>query len=149
MVWIAQPHRFAVLALAAAVQTTGCSGPGPFISRVDRLAKLPALTNARSLTGTERIAAVEQQRCVLLTSRREIAAPVAYTEGGDVKNAAALIDHAVGSDGGNAYWVSDYVWVPGMSGEYLATQLRVQFDTFLCEENLDEQPASTTDDPMT
>jgi hypothetical protein len=113
----------------------------PFARNVDRLAKLPEATEARFLTGTEMAEAIHQQRCLLLTSRREIAAPVAMTENGDIENAAKVIDYVVRMDGGNAYSVSGYTWVPVVALGEWGRQLHVRFDTLACKAGVDDPPA--------
>ena len=70
-------------------------------------------------------------KCKYLIKERSYTAPIGLTTKNDLKNAAKGIDEWVELDGGNSYVLRNFHWVTvDDSG---STQLRVEFDTMLCE----------------
>jgi len=69
--------------------------------------------------------------------------PIGLTVYDEVRNGAKGVDTMIANDGGNAYRISSYAWVPAGEG---ATQLQVDFDTLLCDftQIVDQEPNSTT-----
>ena len=93
--------------------------------------EFPKATDTKYVTGAEAIAAVKDGRC------REIAdhvysAPIGLTVYGDVNAGAEGVDSMVANDGGNAYRITDFSWLPVADGSG-ATQLRIEFLTLSCD----------------
>lgn len=113
-------------AIAAIVGLAGCS-----INQTNPefvYSTMAASTHSTFMTRADAVRADEIGRCLVLAAH-EYAAPVAMTSGGDVRNPANGIDEIVQNDGGNAYAIGDYVWVPYPGG---AVQLVVEFYSYLC-----------------
>ncbi|MDR0789399.1 MAG: hypothetical protein LBO06_01245 [Bacteroidales bacterium] len=93
---------------------------------------LPELTKSNFLTATQ----AESSNCKCLTKGRKYSAPMGRTVKGDLRRGAKGIDEWVILDGGNAYVLTSYQWVAaGFNPQdgSKATQLHIEFDTYLCE----------------
>jgi hypothetical protein len=73
--------------------------------------------------------ALANKTCKLLVTKRSYAAPLGITVSDDIRNAAKGVDEWVRVDGGNAYILNNFEWMPVGTEAY---QLIVYFDTMLC-----------------
>ncbi|MEZ7496603.1 hypothetical protein QO206_14000 [Leeuwenhoekiella aequorea] len=91
---------------------------------------LPELTKSIFIVQTDAQQFLNS-KCKYLIKERSYTAPIGLTTKNDLKNAAKGIDEWVELDGGNSYILRNFHWVTvDDSG---STQLRVEFDTMLCE----------------
>lgn len=92
---------------------------------------LPTLTKSKFISQSQANEVVENNRCKYLIRSRNYVAPIGLTTKEDLKQAAKGIDEWVKLDGGNAYVLKNYEWVT--VDHFGSTQLRVEFDTMICE----------------
>lgn len=78
------------------------------------------------------------QRIVLARRSFRSPEPIGLTVHDDLRNGAEGVDAIVANDGGNAYRIANYAWLPAGGG---ATQLVLEFHTLLCE--LPDEPAES------
>ena len=80
--------------------------------------------------------------CINLDQHR-YTVPIGLTVYDEVQNGGKGVDTIIANDGGNAYRISSYAWVPAGEG---ATQLQVDFETLLCDftQKVDQEPTTTT-----
>lgn len=93
---------------------------------------LPTYTQTKFLTEAQ----VQKMDCRCLTRNRSYTAPIGLTVKNDLKNGAKGIDEWVILDGGNSYVLKNYQWMTvGFNSQNgtSATQLYVEFDTYICE----------------
>lgn len=93
---------------------------------------LPFYTKSTFLTEEQ----VQKMNCRCLTRNRSYTAPVGFTVKNDLKNGAYGIDEWVLLDGGNSYVLKNFHWMTigyDMQNSISATQLFVEFDTYICE----------------
>jgi hypothetical protein len=104
--------------------------------------EFPAATQSLYLTGVDAGVAIMDGTCIKLDEHR-YSAPIGLTVDGDLRNGAEGVDVIVANDGGNAYRISNYAWVPVAGG---ATQLQIDFHTLLCRfmQQVDEEQNTTT-----
>ncbi len=93
-------------------------------------AAFPQATSTRYLTGAEARASVENGACSILADH-VYNAPIGYSVQGDVNAGAEGVDGIVANEGGNAYRITNFGWLPVADGSG-ATQLRVEFETLSC-----------------
>jgi hypothetical protein len=132
-------NKLFTLSLLAALTCGGCTAMGAR----DFYSKFPAATQSTYYSGAEAIVSINAQECIVLAADRFYAAPVGVTVYGDLNNGAEGVDGIVQNDGGNAYRIDSYAWVPyGYDG---STQLQIVFDTMLCKpaDNLNDETAPT------
>ena len=105
-------------------------------------AEFPAATKSLYLNGSDARVAIMEGSCIELGEHR-YAAPIGLTVRDDLRNGAEGVDAIVNNEGGNAYQISSYVWVPMGDG---STQLQIDFRTLHCgtEPKVDELPTSTS-----
>ena len=104
--------------------------------------EFPAATQSLYLTGADAGVAIMDGSCIKLDEQR-YTVPIGLTVSDEVRNGAKGVDAIVANDGGNAYRISGYAWIPAGGG---ATQLQVDFDTLICNftQQVDEEPTTTT-----
>lgn len=117
-----------ILVVAGLVMLAGCVTA---MSAQQFYTEFPKATGARYLTGAEAIEAQEDGRCKAIDDH-VYNAPIGMTVQGDVRAGAEGIDGIVANDGGNSYRITNFSWLPVGDGSG-ATQLRVVFDTMLCD----------------
>ena len=125
--------RFALMS-AAALMITGCAMSMP---PRQFMVSFPDKTQSAFFERSYAYEAVASGFCNLLVMDRHYAAPLGFTVEGDVQNGAKGVDEWVRLDGGNAYTITHYEWIT--IDQWGSTQLNIQFDTMLCEENNDDQ----------
>ena len=105
-------------------------------------AEFPAATQSLHLTGADAGVAIMDGSCIKLYEQR-YTVPIGLTVSDEVRKGAKGVDAIIANDGGNAYRISSYAWVPAGDG---ATQLQVDFDTLLCKfmQQVDQEPTTTT-----
>ncbi len=105
-------------------------------------AEFPAATQSLYLTGADARVAIMDGSCIELDEHR-YTVPIGLTVYDEVRSGAKGVDTIVANDGGNAYRISSYAWVPARGD---ATQLQVDFDTLLCKftQQVDQEPTTTT-----
>ena len=92
---------------------------------------LPRMTKAKFYSQVQAQESIESGGCKLLVSDRKYRAPLGFTISSDLKNGARGIDEWVSIDGGNAYYLKSYQWIP-LHGSEDKTQLTIEFATMLC-----------------
>lgn len=118
---------------------TGCAMSMP----ADQFyAEFPAATQSLYLTGAEARIAITDDSCIELDEHR-YTVPIDLTVHYEVLSGAKGVDLIIANDGGNAYRISSYAWVPAGEG---ATQLQIDFDSLLCDftQQVDPEPITTT-----
>jgi len=90
-------------------------------------AEFPAATQSLYLTGADARVAIMDGSCIEL-DEHGYTVPIGLTVYDELRSGAKGVDTIVANDGGNAYRISSYAWVPAGEG---ATQLQVDFDTLL------------------
>lgn len=92
---------------------------------------IPTLTKSKFISQAQAEEYIKTNRCKYLVKGRNYTAPMGLTVKDDLKNGAIGIDEWVKLDGGNAYVLISYNWITvDQNG---ATQLKIEFDTMLCE----------------
>ena len=101
-----------------------------------------AATQSLYLTGADADVAFMDGSCINMDEHR-YTVPIGLTVYDEVRNGGKGVDTIVANDGGNAYRISSYAWVPAGEG---ATQLQVDFDTWLCgvTQEVGKEPNTTT-----
>ena len=94
--------------------------------------EFPKATNTMYLTGADAIAAVKSGSCTKIADH-VYNAPIGMTVYGDVNAGAEGVDSMVTNDGGNAYRITNFSWLPVADGSG-ATQLRIEFSALSCRE---------------
>ena len=104
--------------------------------------EFPAATHSLYLNGADARVAIIDGTCIELGEHR-YAAPIGLTVHDDLRNGAEGVDVIVTNEGGNAYRLASYVWVPMGDG---STQLQIDFHTLLCKftQPEDEKPTTTS-----
>lgn len=92
---------------------------------------LPKLTKAQFISPIQVEESIKNNNCKYLVKDREYVAEIGLTIKEDLKYGAKGIDEWVALDIGNAYTLKNYEWVT--IDIYGSTQLRLKFDTMLCE----------------
>ena len=105
-------------------------------------AEFPAATQSLYMTGADARVAIMDGSCINLDEHR-YTVPIGLTVYEEVRNGGKGVDTIIANDGGNAYRISSYAWVPAGDG---ATQLQVDFDTLLCDftQKVDKESNTTT-----
>lgn len=117
-----------IVTMAGLALLTGCVTAMP---AQQFYSEFPEATSTRFLTGGEAKLAEENGQCSVI-SEHVYNAPIRVSSHGDVRAGAEGVDSIVANDGGNAYQISDFSWLPVGDGSG-ATQLRVAFDTLWCD----------------
>ena len=92
---------------------------------------LPNLTKSKFISQLQAEELTKSNKAKYLVKNRSYVAPMETTTNEDLKNGARGIDEWVKLDGGNAYVLKNFEWTTvDQNG---STQLRVEFDTMLCE----------------
>jgi len=91
----------------------------------------PEATTTRYLTGAEARASIEDGTCEAI-SEHSYNAPIGLSVQGDVNAGAEGVDGIVSNEGGNAYRIRNFSWLPVADGSG-ATQLRIEFETLSCD----------------
>jgi hypothetical protein len=101
-----------------------------------------AATQSLYLTGADAEVAFIDGSCINLDEHR-YTVPIGLTVYDEVRNGGKGVDTIVADDGGNAYRISGYAWVPAGEG---ATQLQVDFETWICgvTQDVGKEPNTTT-----
>ena len=104
--------------------------------------EFPAATQSLYMTGANARLTIMDGSCINLDEHR-YTVPIDLTVYDDVRNGGKGVDTIIANDGGNAYRISSYAWVPAGEG---ATQLQVDFETLLCDftQKVDKEPSMTT-----
>lgn len=98
-------------------------------SQVNNL--LPRFTKAKFYSQIQAEESIKSGGCKLLVSERKYRAPIGISTSSDLKNGARGIDEWVNIDGGNAYFLKNYQWIP-LDGAESKAQLTIEFGTMLC-----------------
>lgn len=93
---------------------------------------LPRMTKAKFYTQVQAQDEVRKGGCTLLVADRKYRAPIGISISSDLKNGARGIDEWVSIDGGNAYFLKSYQWLP-LEGSESKAQLTLEFGTMLCK----------------
>jgi len=107
----------------------GCAtsmAPGQFLEA------FPKATKSRFVEQLKAKELIDSGTCQVRIADRKYLSPIGLTVGEDLRGGAKGVDEWVSADGGNAYAVKTYDWVPVTLGEYGGTQLVIVFDTLLC-----------------
>ena len=104
--------------------------------------EFPAATQSLYMTGADARLAITEGSCIELDEHR-YTVPIGLAVYVEVQDGGKGVDTIIANDGGNAYRISSYAWVPAREG---ATQLQVDFDTLLCDftQKVDKEPNTTT-----
>lgn len=94
-------------------------------------AEFPEATSTRYVPGAEAIVATKDGSCRIIDDH-VYNAPIGMTVQGDVRSGAEGVDGIVADDGGNAYRIANFSWLPVGDGSG-ATQLRVEFESLSCD----------------
>ena len=107
-------------------------------------AEFPAATQSLYLTGADARVAIMDGSCIELDEHR-YTVPIGLTVYDEVRSGAKGVDTIVANDGGNAYRISSYAWVPSPVAVG-AAQLQLDFHTLLCKfaQQVGEKPPATT-----
>ena len=105
-------------------------------------AEFPAATQSLYMTGADARIALMNGSCIELDEHR-YTVPIGLTVNDEVRSGAKGVDAIIANDGGNAYRISAYAWIPAGGG---ATQLQVDFDVLVCKptQQVDQEPTTTT-----
>jgi len=117
-----------VIGVAGLVMMAGCVTA---MSAQQFYTAFPKATSASYLTGAEAIEAKQGGRCRTIDNH-VYNAPIGMTVQSDVEAGAEGVDGMVANDGGNAYRISNFSWLPVADGSG-ATQLVIEFETLSCE----------------
>jgi hypothetical protein len=93
---------------------------------------LPSLSKSTFLSQAQAEEYVKVNKCKYLVKGRKYTAPMGRSVKDDLRNGAKGIDEWVALDGGNAYVLVNYKWIP-IDNEGRRTQLHIEFDTLLCD----------------
>lgn len=93
---------------------------------------LPTLTLSTHYSQSQAEEAVNSERCKYLDRGKAYVAPIGLTVKSELRSAAKGIDEWVEVDGGNAYVLKSYKWET--LDQYGSTQLHIEFDTMLCQD---------------
>ena len=110
----------------AAIVLVGCTTsmtPSNFME------KFPHATKSVFYDQASANKALDNKTCKILVGKRSYSAPVGITANDDIRHAAKGVDDWVRLDGGNAYILNNFEWIPIGTEAY---QLIVYFDTMLC-----------------
>lgn len=108
-----------------------CATFATSMSPIEVNSTLPTLTKSKLISQAEVDEFVKANKCKYLVKNRNYVAPIGFTTKDDLKNGAKGIDEWVNIDGGNSYVLKNFEWTTvDQNG---ATQLRLEFDTLLCE----------------
>lgn len=92
---------------------------------------LPRMTKAKFYSQVEAQESIQNGGCKLLVAERKYRAPVGIAVSSDLRNGARGIDEWVRLDGGNAYFLKNYQWIP-LDASETKNQLTIEFGTMLC-----------------
>ena len=93
---------------------------------------LPTYTKTTFLIAAQ----AQNSNCICLTKNRSYTAPIGMTVKDDLRNGARGIDEWVTLDGGNAYVLKNFQWITvgyNPQNGTSATQLYIEFDTYICK----------------
>jgi hypothetical protein len=119
------------LNFSVALLFTSCALFQTSMSPTEVYNTLPKYTRTTFLTTAQ----VNNSNCQCLVKGRNYTAPIGLTVKDDLSNGARGIDEWVTLDGGNAYVLKNYQWMTVGVNQYgaSATQLHLEFDTYLCK----------------
>lgn len=92
---------------------------------------LPKLTKSKFISRIQADELIKDNNCKYLVKNRKYVAAIGLSTKDDLKDGARGIDQWVTLDKGNAYVLNNYEWIT--IDHYGSTQLRLEFDTMLCE----------------
>ncbi len=117
-----------IVGVAGLVMMAGCVTA---MSAQQFYTEFPKASSTRYLTGAEAIEATQEGSCRMIDDH-VYNAPIGMTVQGDVRSGAEGVDGVVANDGGNAYRITNFSWLPVGDGSG-ATQLRLEFETLSCD----------------
>ncbi len=125
-------HTRIIALFFVTISIVSCSAFRTSMTPTEVYDTLPLYTETKFMTEAQ----VQKMNCQCLTRNRSYTAPIGLTVKDDLKNGAKGIDEWVTLDGGNAYVLKNFQWMTvAFDSQYgtSATQLYIEFDTYICE----------------